>query len=125
MFATVTATDRLLSIEVQQPCCTDAEFAAFADHVADVYEGMPCGFVLHMDMMRMQRLPLAQAMKWMTMFHRVLPVTRERLVCTCVCFDDPLVRVSADLFLQFYHPVKPLHMFDTRAECRRRVEQEL
>ena len=124
-FATVDAHNKHLCIRVRQPACADNDFYDFADHVAETYVTMPHGFVLSIDMMAMERLPLNQALKWMTMFHKVADVTRERLVATCICFDDPLIKISTDLFLTLYNPIKPLHVFDSADACKLKVEQLL
>jgi hypothetical protein len=116
-FATINKSDHRLELCVLQPSCSDTEFSDFADRVAEVYVSMPPNFVLSIDMMKMNRLPLQQAMKWMTMFHKVSDVTKERLVATCICFHDPLVKISTDLFLTFYNPIKPLHIFESSEEC--------
>tara|TARA_E500000178_G_scaffold355372_1_gene427770 strand:- start:2215 stop:2511 length:297 start_codon:yes stop_codon:yes gene_type:complete len=78
---------------------------------------MPHNFVLSINMMNMNRLPINQAMKWMAIFQDCAYITRERLMATCICFDDPLVKFATDVFLKLYDPIKPLYIFDTAEEC--------
>lgn len=124
-FAAVDVHDQHLCIRVTKPACGDNEFHRFADTVAETYVKMPHGFVLSIDMMKMERLPLNQALKWLTMFDKVSEVTKERLVATCICFNDPLVKISTDFFLNFYNPIRPLYIFDSTEACELKVKQLL
>ena len=107
----------LLKLTAQKPAASNEEFAAFIERAETAYCEMPPNFVLLFDLCKMRALPLAQIRAWLDLFRRVAPVTRARLLCTCVAVQDPVVLTGMKIFMTVYNPIKPLHIFSSRQEA--------
>lgn len=117
MFARVDHEPQILRITVINERASDGEFSRLIESAEEAYRSRGHPFVLLLDLTRMNQIPLPQAMAWIDLFHRVMPITRERLICTCLCFRDDLVRAAVQLFLALYNPVKPFFIHATVEEC--------
>lgn len=109
----------LLVVTVLKEKATDEEFDALIDASESAYVQMPDKFCLVLDLSVMELLPLSHCIKWMELFERVKPVTEARLVCTCVCFQNPIMHSAVTLFLRMYHPIRPFYVCHDRSECIR------
>lgn len=119
------ANRNLLEVTALPGDSSDADFDRLVAECETAYADMPADFVLLFDLTDLQRLKPAYAQAWMRMFERVKPITKARLLCTCVVLTNPIVLMGANLFLSMYNPVKPFHMFEARDDALSKARSEL
>ena len=109
-FASVTYEESVIWVNALQSTPTNREFSDLVQECEAMYNLMRSPFILAMDLRKMHKLDVFQAVQWMAMFFRVMPITKQHLQCTCVCFA-PSLQEHVQKFLDLYHPVKPFYTF--------------
>ena len=119
MFARIrpSNTHNMLVLTVLKAQPTDAEFDECLRLTYEAYVTMPPQFVMIFDLCRMTTLDIQRCKQWMSLFVRVKEVTRQNLVCTCIAYDGAMLRLAVEMFLRFYDPIKPFHVFSSREQC--------
>ena len=112
MFATVCTEGNVLWVRVVSPAPKHGEFSDLVTRCEEMYLCMRRPFALALDLSLMERIHPFDAMQWMAMFFRVMPVTRQFLVMSLICFRDNLSK-PVEEFLKLYDPVKPMRLFAT------------
>lgn len=109
-FATIKIESNILRVEVQKAKPEGNEFSKLITDCEQTYMSMISPFTLALDMSLMDEISMLHALQWMAMFFRVLPKTRELLICSCICLNKRLDKGVKE-FLKLYNPVKPFYTF--------------
>ena len=109
-FAEVSVDSGIIRVVVLRSDPLNDEFSRLVNECEKKYMSRQSEFVLAMDLRKMNQLDLFQSLQWMAMFFRVMPVTKQYLRCTCICFT-PELDAHVREFLKLYNPVKPFHTF--------------
>lgn len=123
-FASVTYDGSVLSVVALRPRPADREFSEFVRHCEMIYETVRDKFILALNLQKMHKLEIGEALQWMAMFFRVLPITKQHLRFTCACFDAKL-QEHVDKFLDLYNPIKPFYTFCSEEELRAYVSTKI
>ena len=109
-FASVHIEKNVLWVRVEKAKPDTNEFSQLITNCESIYMNMTTPFVLAMDMRIMDEINIFDAMQWMALFFRVLPITKKLLLCTCLCLNEKLNH-GVNEFLKIYNPVKPFYTF--------------
>lgn len=110
-FASLSYDERVVWVVAQCSCPTNKEFSLLVHECEIMYKSLHEQFILAMDLRKMHKIDVYQALQWMAMFFRVMPITKQHLHCTCLCFTHDL-QEHVQKFLDLYHPVKPFYTFN-------------
>ena len=123
-FASVNIEANVLRIQVQKANPEGDEFATLIDRCERAYMSMKSSFVLAMDMSIMNNINIFDALQWMAMFFRVLPMTEKLLICTCLCLNEKLDN-GVNEFLKLYNPIKPFYAYHDKDEFEAKILKKM
>lgn len=103
-----------------RPAPFDGEFSEIVQNCEIMYNRVRDKFILALNLRKMEKIGVGEALQWMAMFFRVMPITKEHLRFTCACFDGKL-QEHVDKFLELYNPVRPFHTFSDEDEFKEYV----
>tara|TARA_Y100000746_G_C15463027_1_gene432415 strand:+ start:1319 stop:1690 length:372 start_codon:yes stop_codon:yes gene_type:complete len=115
MFANVSLKGKIFHVQVLKAKPENDEFQNLVCKCEKLYMSMNKPFILSFDLFDMDILGPIEIITWMSMFVRVMPITKEYLVCTFVCVNKSL-KEPIEMFLKMYNPVKPFCFFYDRSE---------
>ncbi len=123
-FANVQIRSNLIRVDVLRARPQGGEFSKLVEKIEMLYMSFRTEFIVAMNLSKISKLEIFEALQWMAMFYRVMPVTKKYLRCTCVCFT-PELDAHVQNFLRLYNPIKPFHTFHESGEFENHVESIL
>ena len=116
-FANLTVKSGIFTVVVLRSTPKGDEFSRLVNDCENIYMSFRSEFVLAMDLRKMSQIDIFQSLQWMAMFFRVLPITKQYLRFTCICFT-PELDAHVREFLKLYNPIKPFYTFHKYNEFR-------
>ena len=123
MFAKISYMNQIFCVKVKKANVeNDEEFDNLISEIESLYNKIEEPFMLVLYLDKMNQITLPQAFAWMSMFMRVLNITKTFLKCTFVSINSTL-QEPVDMFLKIYNPIKPFRVFYDKESLKKEVEK--